>query len=66
MLGWILGVIAVFLLFGYFRMPVIWWTLAGGLMAVYLSVIAGFGFMADVVLGFVFEWFDRRFLKDLS
>ena len=54
MLGWILGVIAVFLIFAYFRMPIVWWTLAGGLMAVYLSVIAGFGFTANVVLGFVF------------
>src|SRR5258705_12280316 len=50
MLGWILGVVAVFLVFGYFRMPLLWWTLAGGLLALYLSVIAGFGFSANVVL----------------
>src|SRR3989442_623906 len=34
MLGWfILGVVAVVLVFGYFRMPILWWTLAGGLLA---------------------------------
>jgi len=50
MLGWILGVVAVFLVFGFFRMPILWWTLAGGLLALYLSFIAGFGFSANVVL----------------
>src|SRR5258708_7065942 len=54
MLGWILGVIAVFLVFGYWHLPIIWWTLAGGLLAAYLSVIAGFGFAADIVLAVSF------------
>ncbi len=58
MLGWILGVIAVFLVFGFFRMPIIWWTLAGGLMAVYLSVIAGFDTLGNTLLGVLFVIFS--------
>src|SRR5437868_13480813 len=54
MLGWILGVVAVFLVFGYFRMPILWWTLAGGLLAWYLSVIAGFGPVTNIILGIAF------------
>src|SRR6266571_3826805 len=50
MLGWILGVIAVFLIFGYWHLPIIWWTLAGGLLAGCLSVIAGSGFAGNIVL----------------
>jgi acyl-CoA dehydrogenase len=50
MLGWILGVVAVFIVLGYFRVPIIGWTLAGGLLAAWLSAIAGFGFPANVVL----------------
>src|ERR1700694_4531965 len=50
MLGWILGVVAIFIVLGYFRVPIIGWTLAGGLLAAWLSAIAGFGFPANVVL----------------
>ena len=42
MLGWfIFGVVAVVLVFGYFRMPIVRWTLAGGLLAASLSVSGG-------------------------
>jgi acyl-CoA dehydrogenase len=54
MLGWILGVVAVVLVFGYFRMPILWWTLAGGLLAVYLSAIAGFSFITNTCLAIAF------------
>ena len=50
MIGWIFGLIAVFLAFAYFRMPILWWTIAGGLMLAYLSAIAGFSPAANVVL----------------
>jgi acyl-CoA dehydrogenase len=50
MLGWIIGAVAVFFVFAYFRMPILWWSLAGGLLAWYLSVVAGFGLVANVVL----------------
>src|SRR3981189_78682 len=50
MLGWILGVVVVFAVLGYFRAPTIGWTLAAGLLAACLSAIAGFGFAANVVL----------------
>jgi len=50
MLGWILGVVAVFIVLGYLRMPIIGWTVGGGLLAAWLSAIAGFGFAANVVL----------------
>ncbi len=54
MIGFILGVIAVFLVFGYFGLPIAWWTIAAALFAWYLSVIAGFGLVANVVLAAIF------------
>jgi len=54
MVGFILGVIAVFLVFGYFGLPILWWTIAAGLLTWYLSAIAGFGFTVNVVLGIAF------------
>src|SRR3954470_15363666 len=50
MLGWILGAVAVFLLFAYFRMPVLWWTAAGGLLALYLGAVAQFSFSMNLIL----------------
>jgi acyl-CoA dehydrogenase len=50
MVGFIAGVVAVILVFGYFAMPLAWWTLAAGLLLSYLSVIADFSFFANVVL----------------
>src|ERR1700752_261309 len=54
MVGLFLGAIAVFLIFGYFGMPIIWWTLAVGLLGWYLSVIAGFGLATNLILGITF------------
>jgi acyl-CoA dehydrogenase len=54
MAWFIAGVLAVVLVFGYFGLPILWWTLAAGLATWYLSVIAGFSVAANVVLGGVF------------
>ena len=56
MLGWTLALaaIALFFIFGYFRIRIFWWTLTGGLLALYLSVIAGFGVLGNTVLGALF------------
>jgi acyl-CoA dehydrogenase len=54
MLAFALGALAVFLIFGYFGLPLAWWTLAAGLLLAYLSVIGSFSFAANVVLGTVF------------
>src|SRR4051812_24736616 len=51
---WFAGVVATVLVFGYFRMPVLWWTLAAGLLTWYLSVIAQFGFYTNLVLALAF------------
>src|SRR5688572_14779284 len=50
-----LGVIAVFFVFGYFGLPIVWWTIAAALLGWYLSVIADFGPVTNVVLatGFI-------------
>ena len=49
-LFWIAGAVAIFFVFAYFRMPLAWWTLAAGLMAVYLSVITSTGTVGNVIL----------------
>ena len=54
MVGLILGVIAVFLVFGYFGLPIIWWTLAAGALGWTLSALAGFGETTNIVLGTLF------------
>ncbi len=54
MAGFALGVIAVFLIFGYFGLPIAWWTLAAALLTWYLSVIAGLGFATNAVFGIAF------------
>jgi acyl-CoA dehydrogenase len=48
------GVLAVILVFGYFGLPVFWWTVAAGLATAYLSAIAGFSATANGVLAAVF------------
>ncbi|MBV8031333.1 MAG: acyl-CoA dehydrogenase [Betaproteobacteria bacterium] len=53
-LYWLLGAVAVFLVFAYFRLPLAWWTLAAGLMTWYLSVIAGFSFSTNIILAGAF------------
>jgi acyl-CoA dehydrogenase len=54
MLWFALGVVAVVLLFGYFGLPILWWTLAAGVLGGCLSVIAGFGFATNLSLGIAF------------
>ncbi|HKU47312.1 MAG TPA: acyl-CoA dehydrogenase [Burkholderiales bacterium] len=54
MIAFVLGVIAVFLVFGYFGLPILWWTIAAGLLTWYLSAIAQFGPVTNIVLGTIF------------
>jgi acyl-CoA dehydrogenase len=54
MAWFIAGVLALALAFGYFGLPILWWTVAAGLLGWYLSVAAGFGFAANMVLASVF------------
>jgi len=54
MAWFIAGVFAVILVFGYFGLPILWWTIAAALLGWYLSVIAGFGVVTNVVLATVF------------
>jgi len=54
MAWFIAGVLVVFLVFGYFGLPIFWWTVAAGLLAWYLSVIGAFGPVANIVLATVF------------
>jgi hypothetical protein len=54
MLALALGAFAVFLLFAYFQMPLIWWTVAAGLLGWYASVIGDFSVVTNSVLGTLF------------
>jgi acyl-CoA dehydrogenase len=54
MLGYALGLLAVILIFGYFGLPILWWTIAAALLTWYLSAIAGFGMATNIVLATVF------------
>jgi acyl-CoA dehydrogenase len=54
MAWFVAGVIAVILVFGYFGLPIFWWTIAAGLLTSYLSAIAGFGMVTNVVLAVLF------------
>ena len=58
MIGLLLSALAVFLVFGYFGLPILWWTVAAGLLGWYLSVIAGFGPATNIVLATVFMLFS--------
>jgi acyl-CoA dehydrogenase len=54
-MGWfIAGVLAVIVVFAYFGLPILWWTLAAALLGWYLSVIAEFSFATNVALAAVF------------
>src|SRR5919108_749018 len=46
--------IAAFLVLAYFGAPLLAWTVAGGALLWYLSVVAAFGYVTNVVLGAVF------------
>src|SRR5688572_5667414 len=54
MAWFIAGFLAVVLVFGYFGLPIFWWTVAAALATWYVSVIADLGFVTNVVLGTVF------------
>ncbi len=54
MLGWILGVVAVVLVFGYFRLPLLWWTVAAGLMLWYLAAITQLSLTGHLILWIAF------------
>ena len=41
MAWFIAGVFAVILVFGYFGVPILWWTIAAALLTWYLGAIAG-------------------------
>src|SRR5688572_704503 len=49
-LGLIAGALAVFFVFAYFQLPLIAWTVAAGLLGWWLSVVAGFSPIANIVL----------------
>jgi acyl-CoA dehydrogenase len=54
MAWFIAGILALILVFGYFGLPLVWWTLAAGLLTWYLSAIAEFSSIANIVLGALF------------
>jgi acyl-CoA dehydrogenase len=54
MAWFIVGVLAVILVFGYFGLPIFWWTIAAGLLTGYLSIIAEFSSTTNIVLGALF------------
>src|SRR6185503_9444203 len=54
MLALALGVIAVFFVFGYLGLPILWWTIAAALFGWGVSVLAGFGPVTNIVLGTLF------------
>jgi acyl-CoA dehydrogenase len=54
MAWFIAGVLAVILVFGYFGLPIFWWTIAAGLLTGYLSVVAELSATTNIVLGAVF------------
>src|SRR5687767_15109062 len=54
MAGFALGLIAVFFIFAYFGLPIVWWTIAAALLGWTLSVIGDFGPVTNVVLAAAF------------
>jgi acyl-CoA dehydrogenase len=56
-LEYALAVVAVFLVLGYFRLPILAWTLAAAALLWYLSVVAAFGYVTNVVLAAAFVAF---------
>ncbi len=53
-LEYTLAVVAVFLVLGYFRLPILAWTLAAAALLWYLGVVAAFGYGTNIVLAAVF------------
>src|SRR5204863_9768257 len=55
MLAWIAAVVLAFFILGYFRAPLLGWTLAAGALVGWLSALFGIGETGNIVLavGFV-------------
>jgi acyl-CoA dehydrogenase len=54
MLGLVLATLAVIVVFGYFRLPILPWTIAGGALLAGVSLLAGFGAAVNWALAAVF------------
>jgi len=52
MLEFILAVLVVFLVFGFFGLAIGWWTLAAAALLVYLSNVMAFSAVTNVVIGY--------------
>jgi len=50
MLGWIVAAVLSFFILGYFRAPLLGWTLAAGALLGWLSALFGFGEIINIVL----------------
>ncbi len=54
MIGFVAAAIAAFFVLAYFQAPILAWTVAGGALLAYLSMLAAFGTTTNIVLGAVF------------
>ena len=54
MIGWIVAAVAAFFVLGYLQAPILAWTVAGGALGAWLSVIAGWGMTTNGVLAIAF------------
>jgi len=54
MIGFVAAAIAAFFVLAYFQAPILAWTVAGGALLAYLSMVAAFGSTTNIVLGAVF------------
>jgi acyl-CoA dehydrogenase len=54
MIGFFAATIAAFFVLAYLQVPILGWTVAGGLLLGYLSVVADFGQTTNMVLGAAF------------
>jgi acyl-CoA dehydrogenase len=54
MIGWIVSAVAAFFVLGFFQAPILAWTVAGGALTAWLSLMAGFGTTTNIVLAAVF------------
>src|SRR5499433_156120 len=73
MLEFVLAALVVFLVFGFFGLAIGWWTLAAAGLLYWLSVIAGFAPVTNVVVASVFiaiaavlnvPWLRRKLLTE--
>ena len=54
MIGFFAAAVAAFFVLAYFQVPILGWTVAGGLLLAWLSVLAEFGPTTNLVLAAVF------------